>query len=66
MRLPLETLDEAPGIGGGLGVSLSAVLDKCGVEWNEKWDISIGGLGGYDFGDKDWMVGPTIAVKASF
>ena len=64
--IPLETPDEAPALVGGLGVSLSTILDKCDVEWDLKFDVSVGVLVGYDFGDHDWIVGPTLAVKASF
>lgn len=64
--IPLENPDEAPALVAGLGISLSTVLDKCGVEWDLKFDISAGILAGYDFGDHDWMVGPTIGVSGEF
>lgn len=64
--IPVENPDEVPSLLAGLSVSLSTVLEKFDVEWDFKFDVSAGVLLGYDFSDKDWMVGPTLAVKASF
>ena len=64
--IPLETPDEAPALVTGVSVSLSTILDKCGIEWDLKFDISFGVLTGYDFGDHDWMAGPTLAISGRF
>ena len=64
--IQMDSLDNAPGLAAGVGVKLSGILEKCGVEWDLKFDLSVGVLGGYNFGDTDWMVGPTIGVSGRF
>ena len=64
--IQMDSLDEAPGLAGGVGVKLSAIVEKTNHEWTPKWDVSAGFLGGYNFGDTDWMVGPTIGVSGRF
>ena len=64
--IPLETPDESPALVAGVSVTLGAILDKCGVEWGLSFDISLGVLTGYDFGDHDWLAGPTLAISGRF
>lgn len=62
----LESLGDAPALAGGLGTTLRQVLEKFDVEWDVKFDITLGGLTGYDFDKKDWIVGPVIGIRGTF